>query len=412
MQHTPEQKKLMFRIESNYAALQSSFWVSNLAYQGFTAVFLAFHGFSDTQIGLTSSLLSILSIAFQLIASSFTDSNSHIPIKKIMASIMLMSMFCGALILSVPLSVFLMTLVFSLGGAFQNTNAALLNAQIMQYINAGIPVNFGWPRGIGSVVYALFAYVLGLQLEIYSPAILMPAYCVVILLSIVIVMLMPNVEDVAKRAASVYVQEKYSSRTSYKDMLSNNSVLFLFLIASVLLYMGMTPSMLFLINVIENIGGSGKELGISMLIQSGVEMPAMFFAPALLGKVKSRYVLLVCFFAYFVKMVILSFAGTMSMVYLAMSISLLCYGLYGVTSAFFANSIVSGGEKVRAQGLVILASNVGGILGNVIAGMLLDSLGLQFLFYVSCAIEFLAVVVMFMCAKKEASLEAEKIKQN
>ena len=75
-------KKPTFRIEINYAALQASFWVSYLVYQGFTAVFLSFHGFSDTQIGITSSLLSILAIAFQLTVSSFTDNHNNIPIKK------------------------------------------------------------------------------------------------------------------------------------------------------------------------------------------------------------------------------------------------------------------------------------------------------------------------------------------
>ncbi len=406
----PKNKKLMFRIEINYAALQSSFWVSNLAYQGFTAVFLSFHGFTDTQIGVTSSLLSILSIAFQLTASSFTDNHSNIPIKKIMAAVMLMSMVCGALILSVPLSITLMALVFSIGGAFQNTNAALINAQIMQYVNAGVHVNYGWPRGIGSIAYALSAYIIGRQLEINSPSILMPAYCVLILLSVALVMLMPDVDDVAKKAASVYVQEKYSSRTSYKQMLNNNPVLLLFLIASVLLYMGMTPAFLFLINVVENVGGGGRELGISMLIQSGVEMPAMFLAPALLEKVKPRYLLVLCFFAYFVKMLIISFAGNMPVIYFAMAISVLCYGLYGVSSTFFANNIVSKGEKVRAQGLVILASNVGGILGNVLAGLLLDNAGIKYLLYVSCAIEFFAAIVMLICAKKEASLEKQLIK--
>ncbi|MGI6215479.1 MAG: MFS transporter [Christensenellales bacterium] len=400
-------KKPAFRIEINYAALQASFWVSYLVYQGFTAVFLSFHGFSDTQIGITSSLLSILAIAFQLTVSSFTDNHNNIPIKKIMAAIMLMSMVCGAIILKVPLSIALMSLVFSIGGAFQHTNSALINAQIMQYVNAGVPVNYGWPRGIGSITYALFAYIIGLQLEIHSPSILMPIFCVVSLLSVVIVMLMPNVEDVSKKNAHIYVHEKYSGRTSYRQMLSENSVLRLFLLASVLLYVGMTPSLLFLVNVIEGVGGGGRELGISMLIQSGVEMPAMFLVPMLLKKVKSRYLLVVCFFAYFVKMLVLSFAGTMPTVYFAMAMSVLCYGLYGVSSTIFANSIVSGGEKVRAQGLVILASNMGGILGNVIAGLLLDNAGLKYLFYVSCAIEFLAAAVMLLCARKESLLEKQ-----
>jgi PPP family 3-phenylpropionic acid transporter len=88
------------RIEVNYAGVQSSFWLSQLAYTGFAAVFLASKGFSDTQIGVTSSLMSVISILFQLFTSSFSDMHNHIPIKKVMTVVFLLAMACGAVILA------------------------------------------------------------------------------------------------------------------------------------------------------------------------------------------------------------------------------------------------------------------------------------------------------------------------
>ena len=394
-----------FRIEYNYAGVQSSFWLSNLAYAGFTAVFLASKGFSDTQIGITSSFTSILSILFQLFTSSFSDYHHQIPIKKIMTCLLLLAMVCGTLILAIPLSISLMTLVYSIGGGFQNTNIGLMNAQIMQYANAGVPVNFGWPRGVGSLVYALGAYFLGLQIEKSSPAILMPTFLVVSAISIVIILLMPPVDAVARRKTAVYVQEKNSNRTTYRQMLFENRVLTLFLLASVILYFGQGPVMLFLIRIVQGAGGGGKELGISMLLQSGIEMPTMFLAPWLLKHIRARLLLMLSFSMYTIKMYLLFQAQTMPIVYMAMIISLFCYGLYGVASAYFVNDIVKDGEKVRAQGLVVLSSNLGSILGNLLGGFVMDNMGLSTLLQISWMIVLLSTLIMGGCAIAEAKDE-------
>lgn len=393
------------RIELNYMGVQSTFWLSNLAYAGFTAVFLAAKGLSDTQIGFTSSLLSMLSIAFQLFTSNFSDLHQHIPIKHVMTALLLFAMVCGTLITAVPLSIPLLILVFSLGAGFQNANVGLMNAQIMQYANAGIPVNFGWPRGIGSLIYAVAAYFLGIQLEIHSPSILMPLFLIMAAITIVVVLFMPNVHEVGHRRASLYVQEKHSERTTYRQMLSQNRVLTLFLLASVILYFGQGPVMLFLVRVVQGAGGGGKELGISMLLQSGIEMPAMLMAPWLIKKIKPHYLLLFSFVMYVIKMVMLYLAQSMPVIYIAMVSSIFCYGLYGVASAYFVNNIVKSGEKVRAQGLVVLCGNLGGILGNLLGGYIMDVAGLKTLLNISWMIVLASAIIMLACALAQNKVE-------
>lgn len=394
-----------FRIESNYAGVQITFWLSNLAYAGFTAVFLSSKGFSDTQIGFTSSLLSSLAIAIQLFTSNYSDLHQHVPIKKIMTALILLAMVCGAVIMSLTLPIAMMTLVFSLGGAVQSANVGLMNAQFMQYANAGIPVNFGWPRGIGSLIYAIAAYFLGIMLEKHSPSFLIPLFLILAAITIGVILMMPNVQEVGRRSASLYVQEKHSDRTTYGQMLKSNHVLVLFLLASVLLYFGQGPVMLFLIRVVQGAGGGGRELGISMLLQSGIEMPAMLLTPWLMKKIKARYLLLFSFFMYVIKMILLYRAQSMSVVYIAMVLSIFCYGLYGVCSAYFVNNIVRSGEKVRAQGLVILCSSLGGILGNLLGGYIMDTAGLKPLLNISWMIVLLSALMMLSCAIAQNMVE-------
>lgn len=395
-----------FRIEINYAGVQGSFWLSNLAYSGFTAVFLTACSFTDAQIGFTSSLMAILSITFQLLFSSFSDQHQRIPLKHIMTAVMLLAMLSGLSLHFLPLSISLIMVVYAIGGGFQSTNVGLLNAQIMQYANAGIPVNYGWPRGIGSIIYAAGAYLLGLMLEKYSARILMPIFLSMLALCILIVQMMPSLQSLQARRSSINVQEKYSSRTTYRQMLSGNKPLILFLIASVILYFGQAPVMLFLVRVVQGVGGKEKELGITMLLQSGVEMPAMFLIPLLLKRFKARHLLMVSFIIYTVKMLLLSLAATLTVVYLSMAMSVACYGLYGVASAVFVNQLVRDGEKVRAQGLVILTSNLGGILGNITGGMLIEHLGLVPLLHFGWIMVAFSAGIMFLCVLADRSATA------
>lgn len=392
-----------FRIEVNYAGVQSSFWLGNLAYSGFTAVFLAANSFTDAQIGFTSSLMAILSIVFQLLFSSFSDQHQRIPLKHIMASIMVFAMLSGLSLHFLPLSIGMVMVLYAIGGGFQSSNVGLLNAQIMQYANAGIPVNYGWPRGIGSIIYAIGAYILGLMLEKYSARILMPTFLIMMSLCICIVQLMPSLQKLQARRSAIHVQEKYAHRTTYRQMLSGNKALILFLIASVILYFGQAPVMLFLVRVVQGVGGREKELGITMLLQSGVEMPAMFLIPMLLKRFKARHLLMVAFIAYTVKMLLLSLATNLTTVYISMAMSVACYGLYGVASAVFVNQLVRDGEKVRAQGLVILTSNLGGILGNITGGMLIEHMGLVPLLHFGWIMVALSAAIMFLCALADRS---------
>lgn len=390
-----------FRIELNYCGVQVSFWLANLAYSGFTAVYLTAHGFTDAQIGFTSSFMAVLSMCFQLFTSGFSDQHQKIPLKDIMTAVMGLALLSGLALHFLPLPFALVLLVYAIGGGFQSTNVGLLNAQIMQYANLGIPVNYGWPRGVGSLVYALGAYGMGIMLERHSASILMPSFLAMLALAALVTQMMPNPNTLAGRIPSIHIQEKGSAHTTYRQMLLTNRPLLLFLLASVVLYFGQAPVMLFLVRVVQRAGGGGVELGITMLLQSGVEMPAMLLIPKLLKRHKPRNILMFAFASYTVKMLLLSLASSLSLVYFSMAISLFCYGLYGVASAVFVNGIVRDGEKVRAQGLIILTSNLGGILGNITGGQIIERLGLAPLLHFAWIMVAVSAGIMALCARAD-----------
>lgn len=394
-----QSKMKLLGIETKYAGVQSSYWISILAFSGFMTVYLSYRGFNDTQIGLTASMISFLTISFQLFISNFSDAHQQVPIKKLVAGLYVTGIVLGTLLWQLPMAIPLMMVCYAAAGGFEYSIYGLLNAQVMQYTNAGIPVKYGWPRGVASVVYALLALLFGALAEQFSPAILMPIFLCASLLAILMVLLMPDVKILSTQWAPAYVQEKHQEHTGYREMLSGSPVFFVFLVASVTLYAGISPSMLFLVRVIQSLGGSSRQLGIAMFLQAGVEMPIMFLSPWLMRRFKPELILSFSFAFYLIKSLLLVFAPNMGLLYAAMGLSVFCFGLYGFASVYFVNKLVKPGEKVRAQGLLTLCGSFGGIIANLFSGMIMDAWGLKQLLILSSSIVSISFLLMITCRR-------------
>lgn len=394
-----QSKAKLFGIEAKYAGVQASYWTAVLAFSGFMTVYLSFKGFKDTQIGLTAALISFLTISFQLFISNFSDAHQQVPIKKIVAGLYILGIVLGALLWQVPLPIPLMMICYATAGGFEYSINGLLNAQVMQYANAGIPVKYGWPRGVGSVVYAFFALLLGALAERHSPAILMPIFLGASLLALMMVLFIPDVKSLSSQWAPIHVQEKNQEHSSYRRMIAGSPVFLVFLIASVALYTGVSPSMLFLVRIVQNLGGGSRELGIAMFLQAAIEMPMMFLSPWLMQRFKPEQLLSFSFASYLIKSILLVFAPSIGILYTAMVMNVFCFGLYGFASVYFVNRLVKPGEKVRAQGLITLCGSLGGIIANLFSGVIMDTWGLKPLLVLSSAIVLISFLLMLVCLR-------------
>lgn len=407
-----ELRQKAFKVEALFAAVHSSYWMAMCSMTGFMAVYLAFYGFSDTLVGVTASLVSLISIVVQLAVSSFSDANPRVPLKKIITLMYLVMLVLVAVLALLPLPMVLMLLVYSLGGGLGNSLPGLFNAQLMRYVNAGMPLNLGWPRGVSSIVYAVTAFFIGLLLENYSASILMPICLVLLVLAIVFNLFLPKAERDEDQGPIADLAQP-QAKTSLLQLLGHSRVLQVFLVMVVLMSAGQMNTMLFLPRVISALGGNKADLGMAMLIQAGVEMPAMFLTPWLLRRFRARAILGVSLLGYYAKYLLLYLASSMAAVYVGMFVSMLCFGLYGITSVYFVNDIVRDNEKVRAQSLVMAAGALSVVLGNVLAGMIVDHYGIAALNLICMLLEAAAALMMLLCgylqAREEKAPRLEKL---
>ena len=387
---TPTAKQVEYR----YAAVQGSYWASNCTLRGLMAVFLTFHGFNDAQIGYTSSLVYCFTISLSLMLSAWADRHPNSPLKRTIVGLYLAGLAAAATLYLLPLPVLMLMLVYALNCCFHNCADSILNALMMQYVDNGIPARYGWPRGVGSITYAIMAWVLGTLMETYTPNVILPVFLGLCGLSLLALLFLPDPGPRKLRER----QEK----VSFPQMLRSNPTLLLLLGACILSGMGQTTATTFLIRVVEKLGGTSKELGIAMFIQAGVELPMMFASGWLLKRFSARSLLVLSFFSSGLRLLMLRVAPNLPVLYGIMFFSMFCFGIFGFASVLFVNSIVGPQEKVRAQSLLSLCytGGVGGILGNLLAGVLIGPLGVDRVLVLSAALCMAGAGVMLLCCRR------------
>ncbi|MFC2039094.1 MFS transporter [Chloroflexota bacterium] len=264
--------------------------------------------------------------------------------------------------------------------------------------------------------FSVSAFVLGILIETYSPDIIMPIGIGLFIIGIISVMFMPNPDDITgqnpeRSTAQEDPSNKENSKheavperqTSYFEMIRTNPTLMLFIGSAILLSLGQSTSMVFLIRIIEAVGGSAQDLGTVILIQAGIEFPMLFASAWVLKKVKVSNILVFSFFCFAIRQFGLFLAPSVGAIYGVATINLFCIGIYAFASVIFINSIVRPSEIVRAQTLIVLSQTIGQIIGSLISGMLIDSFGLKALIMIGVIILLAASFLMVVCNRKHAS---------
>ena len=384
------------QVERRFACIESVYWSGNCTLRAYMTLFLAYQGLSDGQIGYTASLVYLSTIGTQLVLSNYADKHPASPLKRIILALFLAATALAAMMFALPLPALLMMVTYVLCTAFDNTIDSMLNALFMQHVNNGVPARYGWPRGVGSICYAATAYVVGLLIERFSPNAILPVLVGMCVLGMGALFLMP---DPGPRKVSAAGK---AGQPSYLSMLKGNPTLCLLLLACIISGMGQCSGVTYLIRIVERLGGNSVHYGITSFIQAGVELPMMFASGWLLKRFSSRGLLTVSFCCCFLKIFFMGQVTSLPMLYLVVAGSMFCFGIYGFSSVLFVNSIAGEQEKVRAQSLLSLCytGGIGGILGNLLGGSLIDVIGLDALFTVSSCLCLAGAVVMVLCSRQ------------
>ena len=150
----------------NYALIQSFFWMNFAAIMGFSSIYLLDCSITNTQIGIIIAAAGVISAILQPVVASYADRPSSASLRSIVTMICLVILAVNVVILFLYHHSPLLTGLFY-GGSITllQLMLPLVNSLGTETMNQGRKLNWGIARGMGSLVYAIIAYLLGIIVE-------------------------------------------------------------------------------------------------------------------------------------------------------------------------------------------------------------------------------------------------------
>lgn len=365
------------------------------AIAGFLANLLLSRGFSSGQIGIIIAVRSLAGMVVQPLVGGWADRHPQVPIQRLILLCLaagflanLCFFFTGG---SYPLTL-LVTIIF---GATELSAYPLLDSLALQYINAGVQLNYSLGRGIGSIAYAVFCIPLGLMATHLGAEIALWAHGATIALAMVLVLTFPRF--VPQGDASGWAQTKPQS---ISGLLWGHPRFALGLVASFFAIAGVMALSNFMINIIQSRGGDSTQLGLALFCMAAAELPTAIVYWRLQRRWGAERLLWISFLFCAAKAVACLLSVNVAGVYAAQLLQAVGYGLFTPAAVYFVNELVPSGDRVRGQTLMMVFTNGGGVMaGSMVCGWAIDFSGVNFMLLLCAASSLLGFGLMALARR-------------
>ena len=139
--------KLGKKLTQNYAMIQVIYIMGYCSVYSFSAVFLLARGFTNSQVGLTLTLSSVLGLLVQPVIATFADKTKKFAQRTIVATMLLGMVVFALLLYVIPRPVLPVGILYVILIMFFSTQIPLVTTMSMDHINNGVPINYSLARG-------------------------------------------------------------------------------------------------------------------------------------------------------------------------------------------------------------------------------------------------------------------------
>lgn len=380
-------EKLARQLTLRYSFIQASYWICQCAIYSFAAVFLQSKDFNNTQIGVILALAAILSIVLQPLIATYADKSKHISLRAIILTLMCMVFFLTILLFILPDTFLIISVIFIAINAIQFTLNPLYNSLALEYMNLGIPMNYGLARGMGSVTFALMSFALGYLISHFGAEVILPvflmAYSISILATFVFKVTIPENLKASIPPRNVREDDPFSltnedTPTGIFTFFIRYKRFVLFLVGVAMLFYSHSLINTYLINIMENVGGNSSDMGVSLSIAAALELPTMALFFIIVRKIKCSQLIKVAAFFFLIKALVTWIAPNVLMVHFSQVFQMFSFALFTPASIYYVNDIVSARDRIKGQSMLGAAYlGIAGTVANVTGGRILDTFGVS-----------------------------------
>ena len=393
-----------------YSVVSGLYWMICAVSGIFLVPILRMKGMDNAQIGMLLSIRSLATVIVSPLIASFCDRHPRIQLKYILMLLAALNII-NTLVFQFGTFTFLQ-LVFIcvvLGGT-SNTMPPLHSSIAMKFHQPGNTIVYSIGRGTGSVTYAIVALALGYMVGEDHLYVALSLQVILDAATIAALIFFPSYETgekegqesavpagTAKKHAGPYNAGEAAVKTHTSAYIMKQLPWFsMFLFASAFLFVGYSMCNSFLIDIITAKGGNNSHMGIANFILGISELPTAIIFQKLKRRFGVYKLLRLSAIFTLLKMVFLYFSPNVFWICASQMLQMLGNGMYWSLSVYYVNEVVPQGDIVKGQSLATIFSvNIGGILGTLFSGQLLNYFDVKGLILFGCICSFIGVIVMF-----------------
>jgi PPP family 3-phenylpropionic acid transporter len=355
-----------------FGGLGFLYWAA-MAATSFATVFLQGLNFSALQIGTMSAAFTTINIVAPPLWGIISDKMRSI--KKVFAICVSSSAVLWFLLPHTVrwFSPLIVILILPLNRIVSTPTMALLDSWIVSHVNRDRRIGFGPIRLWGSVGFSLVAFLYGLLLQKMTIDIIFVGYALLSIPCVVLALFIKEDEEgLARRPMSLSDMQL--------GRILKSKPLITYLIFNFSLYTPIMASFTFMPFLLQEVGGQNAFVGFIVAIEALLEIPMLFFSARLLKRFKITHLIVFVGILYTLEITLYSFCRAPMHVLLVKAMHGLGYGLYLSCTVQYMYRLAPKGLTATAQTLVSCSSAVAGIIGNLIGGAVINSMGAHVFF--------------------------------
>lgn len=372
----------MKKLNGRFAGLMGSYDMVMGSITAYSVVFLVANGFNEFQIGMVTSLANLLASVMQPWLGGKVDRSVRLNLVHVNVLIVIPSLALLFGLFFVQEIFLLVAIMYTLVLMLQATLMPFMSATGVFLMNNGFKLNYGVCRAVESAAFAVTSTILGILItRMGHNSILMMA---IIGYGLYLFMLrrlfkkylqelfLQHIDNV--KLNTVEVALKTREESFFKKYAHFKYIVF----GSFCFFIGHNFINLFMLQIIENVGGNTENMGSAIALAAISEMPIMIFFTRINRYIPSRILMMVTGVFFLVKTTLTFTAMTVSGVYLAQVFQILSFGLYIVASVYYVNHEMAAEDKVKGQSLVTTAHTLGSVFGSLIGGWLINQYDVKY----------------------------------
>lgn len=411
---------MRFRLNAAYGGVHATYWMIYCVIVSFASAFLLERGYNNTQIGVILAAANIVSVVIQPFLADLADRSRRVSLIEVTE---IADIFIGitlAFCMFFPRACLPLSVLYVLIIACHTALQPLFNSLAFRLGESGHSINFGVTRAAGSLFYAVLCAVLGAFVERFGTVMLPAAGEVTVILLLAVLVIVDRLfrkacQERDLNAAAAEVREYALTETAggnergeespdgeitLVDFIKRNWLFFIVNLGIMLVYFSNAITNNFMLQIVENVGGTSKDMGNILSFMALLEIPGLFLFDRIHKHFSNKVLLEFAALSFFLKMLIIFIAKNVFWVYVAQLMQLTSFALFLPAIVSFTDEIMERGEAVRGQALYTIVITVSSVAATLIGGFVLDHQGASSMLFLTVAITGIGALFFTLTMEK------------